>query len=213
MGKLVGGPFYILRGRTGSNVGRYLKGQNILSMRPIKSSKPATKKQLDQQHVFAMMTAFLAPLRDIVNLGFRTNRRSQSAMNAAVAYNLKYAISSGVVPEVTIDYKELRFNRGTLAAASMPKAEAAAGKVNFSWQNVFVNNGGQSSDKAVFVVLDTLTHNYVTAPLTVLRSQLTYGVLVPPELTGSNCACYLSFISADDKKVSDTQYLGTVKII
>lgn len=213
MGKLFGGPFYLLRGRTGNNVGRYLKGQNVFAMRPVKSAKLATKKQVDQQTVFAFATSFLSQFRKFTNLGFRSNKRSQSPMNAAVAYNLKHAIK-GNMPDIEINYEKLLFNRGTLADAKDPKAEGAVGKVNFSWTNLNINaDDPLLEDKAIFIILDILNRRYATVGIVVPRSRMSYTLPVPGAFMGRDCACFMSFVSASSKNVSSTQYCGTVKIL
>lgn len=100
--------------KLGSAIGHYVDGQNVLTALPHPSNKPPTLKQLHQQGRFGLMTRVLSYIGDLIRIGFATaKKRNQSAMNAAVAYNLANAVT-GVYPDFEIDYPELLFSKGRL---------------------------------------------------------------------------------------------------
>ncbi|MBB5440256.1 hypothetical protein HDC92_003956 [Pedobacter sp. AK017] len=207
MGFLTGGPFYDMIGRTGNNVGRRVKGRNVLSMRPSKSNKAPTLLQQIQREKWTAVVSWLRRLRGIVNVGFAAYDAQMSAMNAAIAYNLKNAVT--LVAPYKVDYPEVLFSRGNLDLPNAPQIETSiAARIDYSWT---ANTGGTNAlgtDKATFLVYNESKDKFVFLRAGALRSALGYNLLVPGDFSGDHVQVYISFESADGKLVSDSLYLG-----
>ncbi|MDR6783350.1 hypothetical protein ABIE26_000162 [Pedobacter africanus] len=120
MGKLFAGPFCDLTGKTGNNVGRWVKGKNIFAIKPHKSSVPPTQPMLDQRFKFGLMNGWLNRISKLVKPGFADYDVAMSAVNACVGYNLKRAIT-GVSPNFTIDYSKVLYRACAVTGLLVPR--------------------------------------------------------------------------------------------
>ncbi|GAA3927637.1 hypothetical protein GO495_05505 [Chitinophaga oryziterrae] len=86
-----------------------------------------------QRFKFGMITHLLGYISNLIDIGFQEHKASVSAMNATVAYNLKYAVT-GISRDFSINLPELSFSQGKLIGPKSVTAEALAGlKVKFTW--------------------------------------------------------------------------------
>jgi hypothetical protein len=204
------------RKKTGSVVGAYWRKLDVIRGLPRKSSKPPTIAQLNQQLKFALVTSFLSWISNLVDKGFKGKASSSaSAMNLAVAYNLKYAVT-GISPNFTINYPELMFNRGRLELPEDPDVTAAVGAaLVFNWPT-----GGpderflDATDRISILVYDPTIDKFVKVANAAARSAGTYTLNVPPTFVGHGVHCYISFSSVKTKAlVSDSAYIGLITVI
>ncbi len=206
-----------VRNKVGSVVGSFWRSLNVLRAMPRKSNKAPTREQLDQQIKFALITAMLSYIADLINIGYKSSSAVATPMNVAVAENLKNAIT-GVSPDFTVDYSKLTYSKGKLALPFNAEVQSAAGaKLNFSWSfedqeedEVYMN----ATDKLTLLVYSPDKDRFAKVKNVVERSALTYSFSLPLLFSGDDVHCYLSFNSTKRKGlVSDTLYLGTVMVL
>lgn len=204
------------RNKTGSVVGAYWRKLDVIRGMPRKSSKPPTQGQLNQQIKFALVTGFLSWLSNLIDKGFKGKASSSaSAMNLAVAYNLKYAVT-GVSPNFSIDYPKLMFNRGRLELPEDAGVTSEVGaELTFDWQP-----GGpdekfmDATDRISILVYDAVEAKFVKAVEVAPRSAGTYTLSVPVTFVTHSVHCYISFSSVKTKNlVSNSLYIGNVTVI
>lgn len=213
MGFLTGGIDYDMIGRLGNHVGRKRKGKNVISMRPSKSHKPPTVLQLDQRIKFGKMISWLTRISGLIDIGFQVHEVDESPMNAALSYNLKHAIA-GVSPNFTIDYTKAKYSLGKLSKPGMPEVSSAvAGTIKFEWLATIEMGVGNATDLATVMVYNPVKDHFVALAGAAARSALTYTLLVPGDFSGDTVQCYMSFVSVDGKKVSDSAYLGALPVL
>ena len=214
MAKLPFGLYGDMRGKAGNNVGRRLRGENIVSVKPQPSEKPPTATQLEDRAKFGFTVQFLVGLASIIKVGFKGYTEKMSAMNAAVSYNYKNAVL-GIAPNLTIDYPELSFSRGSLETPDNTSiAGMGDGKVTFRWDKGYevdqdLNKG---SDLVNFVVYNPSKHRFVQLRNVVPRSLGVYELQLPAAHTGDEVHGYISLI-ATDGRVSNTVHVGHVLVI
>ncbi|WP_285054546.1 DUF6266 family protein [Pedobacter ginsengisoli] len=212
MGKLTGGIDYDMIGRTGNHVGRRVKGVNIISMRPAKSNRPPTQLQLNQRIQFGLITSWLSWISSFIKIGFQNYDADKSPMNAAVGYNLEKAIT-GVAPNYTIDYEKAAFSRGVLAKAmNLVMATTEDAQLDFTWEVSTNSMPGAATDKAVFIVYNPSKQEFVMSGTGPVRSTLSYDMALPSNFSGDNVQVWMVFVSADGKKVSDTQFIAATVV-
>ena len=213
MGKLPGGIDYDMIGLLGNHVGRKLRGENIIAMRPSKSNKPASQLQLLQRAKFGFLTGWLAPLSAFIDEGFKNYDAEMSARNACFSYNFKEDVITGVLPNFAIDYSKLKLSRGTLLKPYLPSIATGAGiSVEFSWEANVGSGNAELTDDLSFVVYDPVSDEYAVAVGVVQRSALSYEMLLPAEFDGSNVHGWIMAVSEDGKLVSDSVHLGPVPV-
>ncbi len=213
MGKLFRGIDDLMRGRLGNHVGRYLRGENIIAMRPVPSSKPATELQLIQRAKFGFLNSWLSPLSSFIDVGFKHYDAEMSARNACMSYNFKQSVLTGVAPDFAIDYSKLVLSRGTLTGLNLPNIGTATGiAVEFSWENNIGNSNAKLSDDLSFVVYDPISDTYAVLIAAVKRSALSYEMVLPAEFDGHTVHGWVMCVSEDGKLVSDSKHVGTVPV-
>ncbi|HWW42245.1 DUF6266 family protein [Pedobacter sp.] len=213
MGKQFKGPFSGFVGKTGGLVGRYVKGQFIITSVPMRSKKPPTQQQLDQRSKFALIVNFCSYISELINIGFAAHAVKLSAMNAAVAYNLDHAIT-GISPLFTLDYPHFSYSRGKLYNVSDVEVEALAGaKLKFTWtmsQNLVKLNN--PSDQLSLLVYNPTKQQYVVLTHAALRSALTYTLQLPADFAPDDVYCYLA-LQSTDAIVSNSYYAGNLAVL
>lgn len=214
MGIQLWGAFGGFQKKTGALIGRWLKGQNVISAIPHPSKKPPTKAQLNQRAKFGLMVSFLRPISQIIKVGFKdAHVEKQTPWNAAFVYNFRRAIT-GVAP-FTIDYSKVVYSMGFLSPATEPEVETAAGLtdiITFRW-NAFTGGNGLPTDMATFVVYSPYADRYVCLTNAVPRSALNFELQVPPTFRGQEACCYMSFVSANGKLTSNSTFLGQILVL
>ncbi|WP_285008558.1 DUF6266 family protein [Pedobacter faecalis] len=214
MGFLLGGPYYHLKGRTGNNVGRIVRGKNVFSMRPHRAERAFSEAELSVHMKLGLVTGWLSDVSSFLKLGFEREDKKMTAWNAAVKFNLDNAIT-GVYPNFTIDYPKVLFSKGKRAPLSdLAVATTEEAQLDFSWTaTIDVLQPGAPDDEVVIIIYNPLKQKFVISPAGILRSALSYDMALPPAFSGDNVEVYASVLSADEKEVSTSVYLGSVEVM
>ncbi|MBB5437263.1 hypothetical protein HDC92_000931 [Pedobacter sp. AK017] len=213
MGKLFAGPFCDLTGKTGNNVGRWVKGKNIFAIKPHKSSVPPTQLMLDQRFKFGLITSWVSRISKLVKPGFDDYDAGMTPVNACVGYNLKHAIT-GVSPNFSIDYSKVLYSRGKLDLPNSPEIDiTVAAKLDYSWLAVTGDTNAKPTDKVTFMVYNPDKDKFVTLQGAAVRSALAYSLQLPGNFSGDTVEAYFSMASADGKMVSDSVYVGSFIVL
>ncbi|TCC97241.1 DUF6266 family protein [Pedobacter hiemivivus] len=215
MGKLSRGFLGGFQGQLGTAYGCFWRLMDLVKAMPRKVKRAPTEKQEKVQLRWSLMTSFLAMFSHIIKIGFKQAAvNGQSAMNAAVSYNLKNAIT-GVSPDYTLDFSKLMFSKGKLA---LPNKRAVVtendAEVRFEWGLETTGNGpSKLTDLGTFIVYNPIKNQYVSLVGGIPRSALKYTMPMPLEFSQDSVECYMIFASEDGKMVSDSSYIGNIPIV
>jgi hypothetical protein len=93
----------------------------------------------------------LKPIVGFVNLDFEmaVKNTSKNACNEAVSYNTRYA-TTGLYPNIMIDYSKVTVSSGNLAPAVEPAATLLANGIAFNWQIQPDMDWNIKNDRAVY---------------------------------------------------------------
>lgn len=209
MGILRKGIFGGFEQKTGPLVGRWLKGENVISAIQHKSTKSRSQEQLDQQLKLGLVVSFLKCFSELIAVGFRRVMGKGNAFNAAVKYNFD-RILTGIAPDYVIDYSMLVYSKGSLAEPNSPGVLLVDDVIKINWLSDIQTRFNQHTDKAGFIVYCPDENYIITEVGVVVRSALGYDITLPPGLNGKRLYCFMNFVSADGKVVSNSVYLGTI---
>lgn len=214
MGKLSRGFLGGFQGQVGTAYGCFWRLMDLIKAMPRKVKRPPTERQLPVQLRLSLMTSLLSGLSRVIKVGFKdVAPAGQSAMNAAVSYNLANAVT-GISPDYTVDFSKLMFSQGKLAEPNLFTIEAdAVAKLKFTWQPNFVGDDFKLTDKAIFVAYNPTKGKFVTLIGAVTRADLQYEMQLPPPFSGDLVECYMSFVSEDGKTVSNSVYHLPVPVL
>ncbi|HKG05833.1 MAG TPA: DUF6266 family protein [Pedobacter sp.] len=213
MGFLKGGPFYHMVGKVGNNVGRIVNGKNVLSMAPASGNRTPSPARLVINQKFGLITGWMAQISQFIRIGFEDHSPEMSAWNAAISYNFLNSIT-GVAPNFTIDYPKVLFSQGKLAKGkSVEMATTTDAQLDFSWAaGVPALFMGAPTDKLVVIVYNPAKQEWAVSIGDAMRSTLSFDMVLPVDWSGDSVYPYVSFISADEKYASTSQFQGMVVV-
>lgn len=194
-------------GIIGNVVGYEMYGQYILRSRPRKSTKPPSEKQLACRARMRVINGVLNRFSEFVKFGFAETAKGQTftAYNAAVAYQLKHAVS-GNYPNYEIDYSKLRVTEGVINTDGLnPSVSLQGDMLLFSW-----TGHPASADHVMLLAyapaLGQAVYNLCGAP----RRAGQESLKLPGGWQQQRIETYLAFRSETNSQCSNSFYLGTV---
>ena len=200
-------------GKVGTVIGTSWKGIAIIRGIAASIANPRTPAQLEQRARFSLVGKFLRTLTAFLRIGFKSAALKMSAFNAAMAYNVKNAVT-GIYPDLDLDYTKLRVTQGNLPGALNPAAvSVVAATVDFTWEDNSLDAETMANDKVVLLVYNPSKGQSVNAIGNMTRVDGAQSVVVPDSFSGDEVQCYISFINANESVVSDSLYVGSVLVL
>ena len=200
-------------GKVGTAVGSTWKKLNVLRSRPPSKRKgQPTQAQLERQSKFSLITNFLRPLTDLLNVTYNKSANAEmSGYNKAFSVNSEFV--GGAYPAFTVDYPKILLSKGSLPNATLPTATAgAAGKLNFTWTDNSGVNSALISDLAFVAAYNEELNHWIFIMKAANRNAGNY-LLDVTAFSGKPVQTYMGFMSADKKKISQSQFTGLVNIV
>lgn len=215
MGKLARGILGGFQGTTGTVYGCFWRMVDVIRAKPRHVKRPPTEEQAKVQMRLSIITNLLAKLANAIKVGYKDTPKPTSPMNAAVKYNLEKIIT-GTYPNYLVDYSKLKYSNGE--RLNIPRSFGVTvedpAEIIFTWTAEHINDAGHKpSDMATFVVINPIKNRSIVLQNVVPRSALTYTLSVPAEYVDDAVHCYMSFVSADKKLVSDSVYQGPITVL
>ncbi len=200
--------------KTGTVIGANWRSLAVIRALPKTSKRNPTQEQMDQRIKFKLVTQFLADIDGLIATGFAEGGEVKTAMNRAVAYHIKNAIT-GDSPDFSIALEKVVFSKGTLETPDLMEGTTeAVQKVNVTWTNDGQDHKKKSPDDTLVLLAyhpeKKRFHRLITE---VKRSNLAYELALPASYAGANVHIYAAFNSATSKFLSsDTVYIGSFLI-
>lgn len=211
MGKFEKGVLGHFDGKVGTVVGSTWRGVDYMKSKPRKSKKPPTKKQLEQQAKFALVTRFIRPLNKLLSGSFNDPTKDMTGLNRALAYNIKKAIE-GNYPAFALAYNKVLVSEGILHNVYTPVATATGnGILQFNWT---ANSGANANDDdtCVGVVYCPEMNQAVYTVLTGARRDEKTDELSALIFTGKTVQTWIFFVSANGTEISSSLYTGQLVV-
>lgn len=198
-------------GKVGTVIGASWRGKDTMRSLPKKTKRLATEKQLIQRLKFGLVTHFLGPLNEVTGEYFGQPQEDKSRMNLAVSYHVKEAVD-GVYPDFEMNFVKVVLTKGDLPGiVGGTVTPAAGGVLTIGWDD---NTGGMAAetDQLIIVVYEKTNGFYHVEVDAATRNAETATVDLPLYLTGMMVQCWLSFVSQDHKKASNSLFMGTFEV-
>ena len=205
MGKLVGGPFGQMSGKTGDLIGSSWKGIATVKRYQPKVANPQTAGQVAQRGKMANIVAFAQIILAVVIKPLWDRFQSgQSGFNAFVSRNI--SLFTAAMPSV---YANLITSSGKMAATAIASVETAAGSPNITvhWLNDAGDGFKLATDRAYLVAISENTGAVKGFNTGQIRSGFSFTATMDANLlAGDTVHLYLSFLRADGTVVSVNSY-------
>ena len=208
--KGIQGPF---SGKIGSVVGSSWRGVEYMRSHGKPNSQPATEKQLHQRYVFAMVTGWLRPLRELIWIGFQVFKGTKTPMNGLVSFILKEAVT-GFGKDSRIVFSKVVFSRGELFISLFKEVLWLSGCIlNIKWENGPDSAFNKDNDKATFIVYNPVKGAFVTFKNITARSANEVSLKLPKHFKNHTIHCWMHYVSAEGDAVSTGVYVGEISVL
>ncbi|GGC23591.1 hypothetical protein GCM10011386_14410 [Parapedobacter defluvii] len=178
--------------------------------RPRKSSKPPSVNQLAAREKMKQVMHFLEPLRPTIHRGFALPRGQDSkvaAMNRAVSYVYHHALE-GEYPNFVINPATVRIAQGSLAGLEITGMEIVDNELRLYWEPRINRKDAFGDDVVYLVAYNTTEH---VAPIGMASREAGIASLdVADERAGSQLLVYVCVGERDNRRFSNSQFLGTL---
>ncbi|RZK39751.1 MAG: hypothetical protein EOO90_17395 [Pedobacter sp.] len=205
MGTIRNGGNGAFSGKAGSFIGSSWKNTNYIKGIPKLSKKPASLKQLEQRMRFGLALDFLTRVKDVVNIGFKTQAANRTtAMNVAIKYAVADAMT-GTYPDVAIDPSLIKLSKGRLEKVGGVQIVQSTG-LTINW---FAHHGtaGKDDDKLYVVVYHPEDYMFYAFEAIAERVAGTVNLPLPSDYASATLHVYLFFKHRDTISVSDCTHV------
>ena len=198
-------------GRVGNTVTYVLNGQ-VVKRKIGKSSKEATIAQLSVRQRTKIITEFLNPVKEYIQVGFEFEARlvqKKNAHNIATSYNWLNAFT-GVYPDQKIDFSKVLLSRGNLPVTNNIDVKVVDNRVEFTWDKTIATDRIKGSDRVMLLAYLPKENRAVSLIGGAERLEGGEHLIIPEYKGGIHMETYVSFVSADYKNISNSVYTGEV---
>jgi len=212
MGKLKNGINGGFSGKVGTVVGVNLRGKDVIRSLP-KPTNKVSPAQERQRQILSLVSRWLKPLRELIEIGYQLFSKDKSAMNAAISDTMKIAVKE-VDGVKQIDYPKAVFSRGELFLSWILEILTLINAViHIKWDNAAPSAFNKATDKATLIVYNPVMEQFAFFEDVAERGEKEAIVQLPAEFAGDQVHCWMHFVSAEGNKVSTTHYLGEMAVV
>lgn len=198
-------------GRTGRVVIANVNGIEYTRIRPKKTAKMPTQKQLLIQQRMKLTTEFMGSYRAFACKHFGHRIGAKSSYNLAMTNVLDNFEINFETSEMTLHYPQLAFSKGKLPTfylKELTKPEPLT--VEVTW----FDNSGTNPERAtdllqIVLVAQDEYESYFFEDLAP-RNAGTFSLPIPNQLAEKTLHLYAAFKSTDEELVSNSAYIGSV---
>jgi hypothetical protein len=213
MAKYKNGILGAFSGKVGPIVGASWRGIDYMRTYTSKIKNPNTLPQKEQRSKMSIISKFVKPIRPLLNIGWRLRAINMTPSNAATQYLISNAIM-GDYPNFSLNPEKILISSGTLMSAKDAKAiEEADCKIKFTWDDNSGTGTADPTDLALILIFSPEKFEATFQMNEIARSAKECTLIVPETWKDDTVICYIGFISANRKEVSDSVYLGEVPVI
>ena len=213
MARVIDGVNGTVSGKVGNVVYYNSNGGTYVRSLPTKSrrKRTPTAKQAVHRQRFSVVQNWLKPILPLIRVGFNKYAPRQTSHNSAMSYNLQHAvIESG--NGFGINHEAFAFSRGLLPAAEQTSMVQEGDSVRFYWQSNDEIPSDHKLDRTILLLYHPGSDYSNFRIYGSERWQLTDFLTIKDFKPGDMLYGYLAFISSENQEVSNSVYLGMLKV-
>lgn len=214
MGKLNDSLLSGSTGRTGRLVVANVGGVEVLRVRPKKSTKPPSTKQLLIQERMKQCYDFIIPYKAYASTFFGYKFAMRSRYNLAIsnllkAFKLQYDSNT-----IIRTYPEIDFSQGSLLTV-IPTGLLSDNpqELKIDWRNNSGGNATRETDLLQVLVVGEEDKRPIFLEDVAKRLVGTVSIMVPPNFSQKTVHVWLAFKAADLSSASNSVYVGTITVL
>jgi hypothetical protein len=175
-----------------------------------------TADQAKQRALFKFAEDFLLRIGyDVPRIGYQLRKKDSGTKANAMLRHLMLDAVKGEYPDFSIEFSKIQMSRPVDACWNGQCVAGEGMTIDVTWeQNPCPGKTTRSHDDAVIVFYDENTKRNIYQSMysrgKVPRNALKWSYKGYPQLVGHQIHCWIFFISANRKRVSQSEYLGMV---
>lgn len=206
MGKFDAGILGGFKGKVGTVIGGKWKGIEYMRHKGPSTRKNNSPRQLVQQLKFALATDMVSYMSDLFKITYKSYEQQMTARNKAVSGIVTDAIT-GTYPDFAIDYSKVLISKGKLQTEATLSVAVTAGILTWQWKYDGKQTGANGKDRSIVVAWCPFFNHCLYVVYGPNRESNTATLDVVPFM-GKTIHTWLSFITEDGSKVSNSIYTG-----
>ena len=199
-------------GRIGDKIGYIINGVQYIRSAPKKRTGPVSKEQTIQRGKFSMMTKFLSPLCPFINEVHEKSYRGEPRYHKLFSLNYRKALK-GEYPDFSIDYRLLQLTTGALSGIQGIHVNCDKDAcLDFHWDdNSNYYMGAHPWDRLYLAFYNEDKKCWEIKINMALREDAFVTTNMSSH-RGDRLQIYAGFTSPYKRQVSNSMYLGMIKI-
>lgn len=200
----------VLTGKLGNTVSYFLKGQ-LVTREIGEVKKPATLPQLAVRQRAKILSKFLQPVQEFIELGFALEVRDtlRNSNNEATSLNWDHTVT-GEYPDQQIDFTKAIFSKGTIPVNTQISIQSTATGLEFKWDTGLKLPGMQANDHVMLIAYCPEKRSAFCLLDGAKRKEGMEQISIPRYHEKITVHTYVSFIASDRKSIADSLYTGTL---
>jgi len=211
MARLKGGILGGISGKISDVIGYIRYGKAFVKMKSLKPLKKRTQSQLAAQQKMKVVNAFVNSMTAFVRIGFTLEaaNKTHSANAAAKSYQLLNAVT-GVYPSHVIDFAEALLCKGDMEPPVNASVAALGNGIQFNWDVSRQTEVYHNQSRAMLLVhAPGLGKSFYTLSGARIMEKSDFMEL-PVNFKNQLLHAYIAFYADDQKKISNSVYLGSI---
>jgi len=197
-------------GKLGNTVSYWLNGKLVRREIGITNKLPSVCQSASRQ-ITSIVSKFLAPLKEYINIGFELEGKQakKNPNNMASSFNRKFAIK-GEYPDQKINFPKVLLSKGKMPPTKNVAMNISPEGLVFTWDTAISGTGIRWSDQVMMMgyMPDLQEATYVLNGAKRLEGKDL--LQLPRTKEGVWVETYISFVAANRKSVSNSIYTGRV---
>ncbi|CAM4046683.1 hypothetical protein SAMN06265348_101548 [Pedobacter westerhofensis] len=209
-----------ISGKVGTVVITNVRNTQVIKEVPTPAKKGSqTEDQAKQRALFKFGKDFLLRIGyDVPGIGYQLRKKNRGSKPNAMLKHLMLDAVKGEYPDFSIEFSKVKMSCPIDEIDACWDGQCVAGEgmtIDVTWeQNPCPGKTTRSHDDAVIVFYDENTKRNIYQSMyscgKVPRNALKWSYKGYPQLVGHHIHCWIFFVSANRKRVSQSEYLGMV---
>lgn len=197
-------------GRVGNTV-TYIRMGKVVKRKIGVSTKPPTTKQLKYRQKVKITNEFISPVKEYIQFGMKPEGLAENKTPNDLM--LSHTLSNGIkdeYPNQKIDFTKVQFSKGSIKETPGLQVNLNEDGLEFTWNTGIIPGNFRHDDHLMVLVYFPERKSADFETHAARRSVGKYQFSLLKNETPTVMETYVSFMSSDQKRVSDSVYLGQI---
>lgn len=203
------GPLGEFSGKMGSVIGSNWRSIKYMRSVPRPTNKPASTEQKSIRSSFALVSEFISPLRDFLNLRYSDSKGKKTGFDKAMSQVM--TLVEGSYPDLSINYGKVEFSRGGLSPIRPLFLIDDNNNLKITWKPTTSLGTAESNDLVSIVLYDEKLKDYYVFENALERGAESF-IINRAEIGSGDFHIWTMVTSFDLSRFSNSIYHGLFRL-